>query len=220
MRFSLWSDYRMPTRTYGRSARGPSIVRKIFLTAVLFVAAVIGVRELYGQVVEKRLLEPVARPQSQLTPSANATGRRSAGVAAIPLSPQPALSADHAEVVAAAVVSHAPARTPEPSSEAAPAAPSAAAVDHAVPPALTAVPGALAKATALPQMPATFAATRAAPSFAMKAADGSKSVGARNVLHVAHRTHHDGRSLAGYAEAVAAKFGHGRELRAALQMFM
>jgi hypothetical protein len=219
MRFSLWSDYRMPTRTYGRSARGPSIVRKIFLTAVLFVAVVIGVRELYGQAVEKRLLEPAARPQSQLTPSANATARRSAGVAAIPLSPQPALSSDHAEVVAAAVVSHAPAHTPQPSSEAPPAAPSASG-DHAIPPALTAVPGALAKATALPQLPATFAAARPTASFPVKAAEGPKSVGARNVVHVAHRTHHEGRSVAGYAEAVAARFGHGRELRAALQMFM
>jgi hypothetical protein len=218
MRFSLWSDYRMPTRTYGRSARGPSIVRKIFLTAVLFVAAVIGVRELYGQVVEKRLLEPAGRPQSQLTPSANATGRRFAGVSAIPLSPQPALSTDHAEVVAAAVVSHASAHAPEASPEPAPAAPSAAG-DHAVPPALTAVSGALAKATALPVPPATFAATRPAASSAMKAAEGPKSVAARNAVHVAHRARHDDR-LVGYAEAVAARFGHSKELRAALQMFM
>jgi hypothetical protein len=99
--FSLWSDYRTPTRKYGMSVRGgrPSIVRKIFLTTVLVAAAVIGIRELYGQAVEKRgLLEPGTRPQAQLTASANATGRRSAGVAAIPLSPQPALAMDLAAI--------------------------------------------------------------------------------------------------------------------------
>jgi hypothetical protein len=215
--FSLWSDYGTPTRKYGMSARGTrfSVSRKIFLTAVIVAAAVIGIRELYGQAVEKRgLLEPATRPQAQ-TPSANATGRRSAGVAAIPLSPQPALSMDHA-----AIVSSVPAVAPQPSSGAAPVVASGVSDDHAIPPALTAIPGALAKAAALPQPPATFAAMRPqATSVAMKSA-GPKSVGVRNVVHVAHGARHDGRALAGYAEALASRFGHGKELRAALQLFL
>jgi hypothetical protein len=98
---------------------------------------------------------------------------------------------------------------------------SAVSSDHAIPPALTAVPGALAKAAALPEPPTTLAAVRPlATSFVMKSAGGPKNVGARNVLHVAHRARHDGGSLAGYAEAFAARFGHGKELRAALQSFL
>jgi hypothetical protein len=220
MRFALWSDYGMPARKYGKSARGPSIVRKIFLMSVIVAAAVIGVRELYGYAVDKRLLEPAARPQSLSTPSANATARRSAGVAAIPLSPRPAPSMDHAEVVAATIGSPAPARPPEPSSEAAAAA-AAVPGDHAIPPALTAIPSALAKAVALPQPPATLTAMRPPAALAaMKAAEGPKSVGVRKIGHVAHYTRGDARRFVGYAEAVAARFGHGKELRAALQMFL
>jgi hypothetical protein len=219
MWFSLWSDYGTPQK-YGMSARGgrSSIGRKIFLTAFVVTAAVIGIRELCGQAVDKPgLLESAAHAQSPPTPSANPTGRRFASVAAIPLSPQPALS----EVVAATIVSPAPARTPEASSEAASLVASAVSSDRAIPPALTAVPGAQAKAAGLPQMAATFAAMQPpATSVAMKSANGPKSVGARNVIHVAHSPRHDGRALAGYAEALAARFGHGKEMRAALQLFL
>jgi hypothetical protein len=214
--FSLWSDYGTPARRHYVSAasRGNllSLVRKIFLIAIIVAAAVIGVRELYGQAAEKRgFLEPGARPQGQLTPSA--TGRRAAGVAAIPLSPQPVVSLDHA-----AVVSLGPAT--EPSSAAAPVVAWRVSDDHPIPPALTAVPGALAKATALPQPPATFAAMRApATSVAMKPADVARSVAARKVVH-ARLSRHDVRSLAGYAEAIAARFGHGKETRTALQSFL
>jgi hypothetical protein len=216
--FSLWSDYGTPARRHYVSAasRGNllSLVRKIFLIAIIVTAAVIGVRELYGQAAEKRgFLEPGARPQGQLTPSA--TGRRAAGVAAIPLSPQPVLSMDHA-----AIVSPAPVAAPKPSSEPAPVVAAGVSGDHAIPPALTAVPGALAKATALPQPPATFAAMRApATSVAMKPADVARSVAARKVVH-ARLSRHDVRSLAGYAETIAARFGHGKEMRAALQSFL
>jgi hypothetical protein len=222
MWFSLWSDYGT-ARKYGMSGRGgrSSISRKIFLTAFVVTAAAIGIRELYGQAVDKRgVLESAAHAQSPLTPSANPTGRRFASVAAIPLSPQPALSTDHAEVVAAPIVSPA-VRRPEPSSEATPVVASAVSGDHAIPPALTAVPGALAKAAALPQPPATFAAMRPPGALAStKSADSPRSVGARKVVHIAHFTRSDGRALAGYAEAIAARFGHSRELRAALQSFL
>jgi hypothetical protein len=197
MWFSLSSDYGT-ARKYGMSGRGgrSSISRKIFLTAFVVTAAVIGIRELYGHAVDKRGLEPAAHAQSPLTPSANPTGRRFASVAAIPLSPQPALSTDHAEVVAATIVSPAPARTPEASS----VATSPVSSDHAIPPALTAVPGALAKAAALPQPPATFAAMRPPGALASTKSDSPRSVGARKVVHVAHFTRSDGRALAGYAK--------------------
>jgi hypothetical protein len=216
--FSLWSDYGTPARRRYVSAasRGNllSVVRKVFLIAIIVAAAVIGVRELYGQAAEKRgFLEPGARPQGQLTPSA--TGRRAAGVAAIPLSPQPVLSMEHA-----ATVSPAPADAPKPSFAAAPVVASAVSDDHAIPPALNAVPGALAKAAALPQPPATLAAVRPpATSVAVKPADVARSVAARKVVH-AQLSRHDVRSLAVYAETIAARFGHGREFRAALQSFL
>jgi hypothetical protein len=209
--FSLWSDYGTPTRKYrmsvaARSAR-PSIIRKIFLTAVVVAAAVIGVRELYGQATDKRgVLEPAAHPQTLATPSANPTGGRSASVAAIPLSPQPALSMN-----IAAVVSPGPVPPQEPSSQAAPVVASGVSGDHAIPLALAAIPGAQARAGSVPHPPATLAAVRSA--------DGPRSAGARRAVHVAHHTHSDGRGFAGYAE-VMTKLGHSKELRAVLQIFL
>jgi hypothetical protein len=208
--FSLWSDYGTPARKYRMSvaarSAGFSIVRKIFLTAVIVAAAVIGMCELYGQAVDKRgVLEPAAHPQSVLTPSANPTGRRSASVAAIPLSPQPALSMD-----TAAIVSPAPVPAPERSPEADPVAVSGTSGDHAIPTALAAIPGAQAKASALPRPPVLAA---------MKSADGSRSAGTRTFVRVAHHTRSDGRGFARYAEAIT-KLGHSRELRAVLQMFL
>jgi hypothetical protein len=206
--FSIWSDYGTPTRKYRMSALAhrtrPSIGRKIFLTAVIVTAAAIGVRELYGQAVDKRGPEPAAHAQGPLTPSANPTGRRFASVAAVPLSPQPALSTESPTAASSAPVS-----APEPQADA--AAASRVAGDPAIPPALTAIPGAQAKASALLRAPAAPAA--------MKLANGPRSVGARRLSRVAQRTRSDGRGFAGYAEAIA-KLGHSRELRAALQMFL
>jgi hypothetical protein len=218
--FSLWSDYGTSARRRYVSAGSRrnllSTGRKLFLTAVIVIAAVIGVRELYGQAVDTRGPEPTVHAQTPPTPSANRTGRRFASVAAIPLSPQPAPSMD-----SSAAGSPALAATPVPSSAAAPVLAAGVSDEHAIPPALTAVPGALAKAAVLPQLPTTLAAVRpVATSVAMKSAGAPKSVSARNVLHVAHRARHDGGSLAGYAEALAARFGHGREMRAALQSFL
>jgi hypothetical protein len=210
--FSIWSDYGTPARKYRMSvaARGArfSIIRKICLTAVIVAAAVIGVRELYGQSVDKRrVLDPAAHPQSLLTPSASPTGRRSAGIAAIPLSPQPALSMD-----GAGIVSPAPVPSPEPSPWAAPAMAAGVSGDYAIPPALAAIPGAQAKVTASPRPPAVLAA--------IKPADApTRSAGARRIVHVAHHTHGDGRGFAGYAETIA-RLGHSKELRAALQLFL
>jgi hypothetical protein len=205
MRFSLWSDYGMPARKYGLSAHRPSLVRKVFLTTIFVAAAVIGIRELYGQATDKPgLPEPAAHPQSLVTSIANPTGRRFASVAAIPLSPQPALSTDDVAIVS-------PVPAPAPSPRADPLVAAGVSDDHAIPPALAAIPGAQAKASALPRTPVVLAA--------MKGADGPRSAGARKVVHVAHHTRSDGRGFAGYAEAIA-RLGHSRELRAALQMFL
>jgi hypothetical protein len=207
--FSIWSDYGSPTRKYRMSAlgrgTGPSIGRKIFLTAIMVTAAVIGIRELYGQAVDKRAPEPAAHAQSPLTPSANRTGRRFASIAAIPLSPQPALSVDDV-----AIVPPAPVSAPEPQVD--PVVASRVAGDRAIPPALVAIPGAQAKASALPRPPSAAAA--------MKSSDGPRSVGPRRLVRIERRTRTDGRGFAGYAEAIAARFGHSRELRAALQTFL
>jgi hypothetical protein len=208
--FSLWSDYGAPARTYRMSvaARGTgfSVIRKIFLAAVIVAAAVIGMRELHGQAAGKRgLPEPTAHPQSLLTPSANPTGRRSAGIAAIPLSPQPALSMDTAAIVSPAAVPR-----PERSPQADLVVVSGTSGDHAIPAALAAIPGAQAKASALPRPPALAA---------MKSADEARSAGARTFVRVARHTRGDGRGLARYAEAIT-KLGHSRELRAVLQMFL
>jgi hypothetical protein len=207
--FSIWSDYGVPTPKYRMSglARGArlSIRRKIFLTAIMVTAAVIGIRDLYGQVVDKRGPEPATHAQSPLTPSVNPTGRRFASVAAIPLSPRPTLS-----VESSAAVSPAPVPASEPQVDA--AAASKVTGDHAIPPALAAIPSAQAKAGALPRPPVAAAV--------MKFTDGPRSVGARNSVHVARRARGDGRSFAGYAETIAARFGHSKELRAALQMFL
>jgi hypothetical protein len=189
------------------SVARPSIIRKTFLTAIIVAAAAIGIRELYGQAVDKRgLLEPTAHAQSQLIPSVNATGRRSPSVAAVPPSPQPAPSVDHV-----AFVSPVPVPAPEPSPQADAAAASAVSGDRPIPPALTAIPGAMAKAGALPRPPA-------GPT-AMKAANGPRSAAARSGAHVAYHARSDGRSFAGYEEAIA-RLGRSKELRAALQMFL
>jgi hypothetical protein len=205
-RFSLWSDYGTSGRNYRMSVAGPSIGRKIFLTAVIVAAAAIGIRELYGQVADKRgALEPTAHPQSLSTPSANPTGRRTTSIATIPLSPQPALSLDQV-----ASVSPALAPAPEPSSQADPVVPSTVSGDHPVP-ALTAIPGALAKAGALPRPPAALAAK--------KLTDSPRSAGPHGGVHVAHHIRTEGRSFAGYAEVIA-RLGRSKEFRAAWQSFL
>src|ERR1700722_17017493 len=205
-RFSLWSDYGTSGRNYRMSVARPSIGRKIFLTAVIVAAAAIGIRELYAQVADKRgALEPTAHPQSLSTPSANPTGRRSTSIATIPLSPQPALSLDQVAGVSPALAS-----APEPSSQADPVL-SRDSGDHPVPPALTAIPGALAKAGALPRPPAAFAAK--------KSTDVPRSTALHSGVHVAHHMRGEGRSLAGYAEVIA-RLGRSKELRAALQSFL
>jgi hypothetical protein len=208
-RFSLWSDYRAPARKYRMSsiAHGgrSSISRKIFLAAIIVVAAAIGIRELYGQAADTRVSDaPGPHSQTSSPPSVNATGRRFARAAAIPLSPQPVGGTDQV-----AALSPSPAPAPEADSAAGPKVSS----DHPTPalttPALAVVPGALAKASAPP--PAALAA--------MKAADQPKSAVGRKVVRTVQHPHSNRESFGGYAEAIA-RLGHSKDLRAALRFFL
>jgi hypothetical protein len=178
----------------------------MFLAAVIVAAAVIGLRELSGPAMEKRGVTgaPDARSQALRLPSANATGSRFASIAAIPLSPQPPLLMDEAPVA-----SPAPASVPHPSPENSPAVVVGDASDHEIPPALTAIPDALAKASSLP---------RRAGFTAMKAAD-KRSVGPSKAVTFARHRHDVPQRFVGYAEAIA-KLSHSRELSAALRSFL
>jgi hypothetical protein len=206
-RLTLWSDYGTPARRYRMSAAVRaarlSIGRKIFLTGIVFIAAVIGVHELYGQAADKRGLSAAVGDHSHIISQSNVnvTGRRS--IAAIPLSPQPVPPADEATVG-----SHAPVSAPEHSP--APALISVTSEDKATP-ALSAIPGALAKASALPPTPAALAAAKA----------GGKSRGAtsRRVAQVARHPGNEIQPFVHYADVIA-KLGRNKELRAALRLFL
>jgi hypothetical protein len=198
-RLTLWSDYGTSARKYRASAamRGArsSIARKCLLAGVLVVAAAIASCELFGQVAEK--MPDVAGGHTQ-----SATVKRSAGIAPIPLSPQPLRPIEEAAVTSN-IPNSAPAHSATP----------ALALDvpegHAMP-AITAVSGAMAKATALPPSPAALAAT--------KAAEKPRGVGGRRNVQIVHHLRDDDTRL--IVRYVAARLGHSKELRAALRMFL
>jgi hypothetical protein len=211
-RFALWSDYGYPARTYrSATARGarPSIGRNIFLAAIVVIAAVIGISELHGHAVDKKGLPDAsgAHPQNLSPPSANATGRRYASVAAIPLSPQPAFPMNQAMADVPASVPAAP----DPSPHATPAAAAGVSGDHEMPPDLTAIPGALTKTNAPPSPPAARPALKSALTLT--------GAGPRKLASFARHPHGDTHRFAGYAEAIA-KLSQSRELRAALRLFL
>jgi hypothetical protein len=197
-RLTLWSDYGTSARQYRASAamRGArsSIARKCLLAAAIVVAAAIASCELFGQAADKM---PDAAGHTQ-----SMTGKRSAGIAPIPLSPQPLRPVEEAAVTAS-IPNSAPVHS------ATPALASDVPEGHAMP-AITAASGAMAKATTLPPSPATLAAT--------KAAEQPRGAGGRrNVQTVHHLRDDDTRLIVRY---VAARIGHSKELRAALRMFL
>jgi hypothetical protein len=198
-RFTLWSDYGTSARKYRalsavRGARS-SIARKCLLAAVVVAAAAIGICELFGQAADKM-------PDAAGGHSKSATEKRSTGIAPIPLSPQPLRLVEEA-----AVTSNIP--NSAPAHSATPALVSGAPEGHAMP-AITAVSGAMAKATALPPSPAALAAT--------KAAEKPRGAGGRSIVHIAHHPRDDDARL--IVRYVAARLGHSKELRAALRMFL
>jgi hypothetical protein len=202
-RFTLWSDYGTSARKYRSSAamRGArsSVARKCLLAAAIVVAAAIASCELFGQAAEK-MQDAAGHAQS-------ATVKRSAGIAPIPLSPQPVRSVEEAAVTAS--IANSSIANSAPAHSATPALASDVPEGHAMP-AITAVSGAMAKATALPPSPAALAAT--------KAAEKPRGVGGRrNAQTVHHLRDDDARLIVRY---VAARLGHNKELRAALRMFL
>jgi hypothetical protein len=198
-RFTLWSDYGTSARKYRASAAmrgaGSSIARKCLLSAVVVVAAAVGICELFGQAADK-------------TPGAvggllqGAAGKRSISVAPIPLSPQP-LRVVEEPAATSNIANSAPAHSVTP------ALASDVPEGHAMA-AITAVSGAMAKATALPPSPAVLAAT--------KAAEKPRGAGGRRIMQVTHHRRDDDTRL--IVQYVAARLGHSKELRAALRMFL
>jgi hypothetical protein len=197
-RFTLWSDYGNSARKYrawaGMRGARSSLARKCLLAAAIVVAAAIASCELFGQAADKM---PDAASHTQ-----SMTGKRSAGVAPIPLSPQPLRPVD-AAAVTASIANSAPAHS------ATPPLASDLPEGHALP-AITAVSGAMAKATALPPSPAALAAT--------KAAEKPRGVGGRRNAQIVHHLRDDDTRL--IVRYVAARLGHSKELRAALRMFL
>ena len=202
--FALWSDYGTPARRRRISAPGRGgRTRKLFVTAAVVIAGVIGIRGIYRQAIDRTAMPSAAgvHVQSASSPTAKTFARRSIRVAAVPLSPQP-VPKDQPAVVSP---------TPSPASELAPHDTSAAVTavmpgDHPKPPALTDFPGVLAKASAPPP-----------PFAAATPADKPRSIGAR-LGGVTHRPRHDGEALVRYAESIAK--GHRKELRAVLRLFL
>jgi hypothetical protein len=202
-RFTLWSDYGT-SRKYRASAglRGArsSLARKCLLAAAIVVAAAIASCELFGQAAEK--MQDAAAGHAQ-----SATVKRSAGIAPIPLSPQPLRPVEEAAVTASIAKSSIANSTPAHS--ATPASASDVPEGHAMP-AITAVSGAMAKATTLPPSLAALAAT--------KAAEKLRGVGGRRNVQIVHHLRDDDTRL--IVRYVAARIGHSKELRAALRMFL
>jgi hypothetical protein len=198
-RFTLWSDYGTSARKYRASAAmrgaGSSIARKCLLTAVVVVAAAIGICELFGQAADKM-------PDATSGHLQAAAGKRSISVAPIPLSPQPVRLVEEAAVTSS-IPNAAPAHSATPAL--APDAPEGHAMQ-----AITAVSGVLAKATALPPSPAALAMT--------KATEKPRGANGRGIVHIAHHPRDDDTRL--IVRYVAARLGHNKELRAALRMFL
>jgi hypothetical protein len=181
-----------------RGARS-SIARRCLLAAAIVVAAAIASCELFGQAADKM---PDAAGHAQ-----SMTGKRSAGIAPIPLSPQPLRPVEEAAVTASIVNSSI--ANSAPAHSATPTLASDVPEGHAMP-AITSVPGAMAKASALPPSPAALAATK--PSEKPRGVGGR-----RNAQTVHHLRDDDARLIVRY---VAARLGHNKELRAALRMFL
>jgi hypothetical protein len=209
-KFSIWSDYGASQKHWMSAAnrRTPaSIGPKIFLAAVVVVAAVIGISGIYPQVIDETWGRDAARthlPKMSL-PTAHATPKPPGIVATIPLPPHRAITAGQATVS-----SPGPAPAPEPSLRmSVPAIEPPA--DTATPLALAAIPDTEAKADALP--PDRAAADAAKPTDKPRGA-----VVKKNVVRVEHHQHSvaGGGPFAEYLQALT-KLGRSKEIKAALR---
>jgi hypothetical protein len=204
-RFTLWSDYGTSRKYQASTAMrgaGSSIARKCLLTAVILVAAAIGICELFGQAAAKLPGATGGHPQS-------ITGKRSAGVAPIPLSPQPSRLVEEASVTSNIT-------DPAPAHSTTPVLASAPPEDHATL-AVNAISG--ASVAAVSSAPAKASAPPPSAALATaKTAEKPRSVGGRRIVQSGHRPREDDTAL--FVRDVATRFGHSKEIRAALRMFL
>jgi hypothetical protein len=214
-KFSIWSDYGASTRKHRMSAaiRGApaSIGPKIFLAAVVVVAAVIGISGLYPKVIDEAWVQNAAGtdPPKMSLVSADATPKVPGVVATIPVPPHRTVTAGRATVSppgAAPAPELSRQRMSVPTIEPPAVEPPA---DAATPLALAAIPDAEAKAYALP--PDRALAHAAKPDDKPRAA-----VMKKNLVRVERHQHSVAGPFAEYLQALT-KLGRSKELKAALR---
>ena len=209
-KFSIWSDYGAPTRKHRMSAGNwgapASIGPKIFLAAVVVVAAVIGISGLYPKVIDQSWVQNAAGtdPPKMSLASADATPKVPGKVATVPVPPDRAATAGRATVSPPGA---APApELPRPRMSVPTIEPPA---DTAMPPALAAIPDAEAKAYAPPPDRAV--------AHAAKPTDKPRAVVAKkNVARVEHHQHGVAGPFGEYLHALI-KLGRSQEVKAALR---
>jgi hypothetical protein len=214
-KFSIWSDYGASTRKHrmwaANRAAPTSIGPKIFLAAVVVVAAVIGISGLYPKVIDQTWVQNAVGtdPPKMSLASADATPKVPNIVATIPVPPHRAVTAGRATVSppgAAPAPELSRLRMSVPTIEPPAVEPPA---DAAMPLALAAIPDAEAKANALP--PDRAVAHAAEPTDKPRGA-----VVKKNVVRVERHQHGVAGPFAEYLQ-VLTKLGRSKELKAALR---
>jgi hypothetical protein len=214
-KFSIWSDYGASTRKHRMSAanRGApaSIGPKIFLAAVVVVAAVIGISGIYPKVIDEAWVQNAAGtdPPKMALASADATPKVPGIVATIPVPPHRAVTAGRATVSppgAAPAPELSRLRVSVPTIEPPAVEPPA---DTAMPLALAAIPDAEAKAYALP--PDRAVAHAAKPTDKPRG-----TVVKKNLVRVERHQHNVAGPFAEYLQALT-KLGRSKEVKAAMR---
>jgi hypothetical protein len=185
-----------------------SIGPKIFLAAVVVVAAVIGISGIYPQVIDEAWVQNAAGTHlSKISsPTADATPKPPGIVATISLPPHRAITTGRATVS-----SPGPAPAPE-LSQLRMSVPIELPADTATPLALAAIPDAEAKADALPPDRAV--------AHAAKPADKPRvAVEKKKVVRVEHHQHSVAGPFAEYLQAFT-KLSRSKEVKAALRSML
>jgi hypothetical protein len=212
---SIWSDYGASTRKHrmwaANRAAPTSIGPKIFLAAVVVVAAVIGVSGLCPKVIDQTWVQNAVGtdPPKMSLASADATPKVPNIVATIPVPPHRTVTAGRATVSppgAAPAPELSRLRISVPTIEPPAVEPPA---DAAMPLALAAIPDAEAKANALP--PDRAVAHAAEPTDKPRG-----TVAKKNVVRVERHQHGVAGPFAEYLQ-VLTKLGRSKELKAALR---
>jgi hypothetical protein len=209
-KFSIWSDYGASQKHWMSAAkRGTptSIGPKIFLAAVVVVAAVIGISGIYPKVIDEAWVqnaEGTHLPNMPPPTAADATPKPPGIVATIPLPPHRAITTGQATVSSPGSAS-----APELSQLRMSVPAIEPPADPATPLALGAIPDAEAKADALP--PDREVAHAAKPADKPRGAIVKK-----NLVRVEHHQHSVAGPFAEYLQALT-KLGRSKEVKAALR---